>query len=89
MAQESGKKEEEFNSTAWYRHSRPRLTNEEAIAFWEWLIKANGIRERDFVRELKREGDATKALERRFAKINKSAALRQKLPGSGKRCSTR
>ena len=55
-----------------------------AIMFWDWFLAANEIPKRDFMKELKREGDPAKALERLFAKMNKLAAIRQKLRSSGK-----
>ncbi len=66
-----------------------RRTDEEVAAPWKWLINANGIRECGFDKELKREGDSVKALERLFAKMNKRAAMRQKKLSSGKGHRTR
>ena len=72
-----------------YGAAGPQLTSEEAEALWKWLIKANGDPERDFVKELKRDGDPPKALERLFARRNKLAAMRQKKLSSGKGHRTR
>ncbi len=60
-----------------------------AMMFWESLLKLNGIPERDFFKELKRDNDSTKALERVFVKMNRRAAMSQKKVSSGKGRRTR
>jgi hypothetical protein len=80
-----GKKKRKSSRGEWDRTPGPRCTQEEATAFWEWLLQANGIPERDFFKELKRDDNPVRALEKLFAKMNELAAMRQmKLGRAGK-----
>lgn len=65
----------------------PRSTHKHVDhPFWEWFFEANPeISKRDFLKELEVDNNSQAALERVFAKMNRSASKNQSKFRSGKR----
>ncbi len=89
MEPKVGKKAGEFISAECGSGPRLRWTGKKAMMFWKSFIKLNDIPKRGFIKELKRDGNPSRALERLFAKTNRRAAMRQKKLSAGKGHRTR
>lgn len=85
MRYESGKNEPKSGPSEWDSPPAVGWTGKKAQMFWDWFLEVNDISKFDFLEELKRDNNPANAIERLFAKMNKSAAMRRKKPRSEKR----
>lgn len=84
LHKQSDHHESEAASVDWNSTPAQEWTGKKAEEFWDWFLEANKISKHDFFKELKVDNNSTNALERIFAKMNKSATTRGKKGRSAK-----